>query len=498
MGVNGFLISWAMMRAISAHAASRLDRTRSDTSSITAMRVPAPPSGSGTVTTRQRSPARGSSSSDTSSGLARSSACRTPSIASPGKTASRVRPSESPPPEHRGGRIGEDHSPVFPVRDDARRQPGQQRREALLLAGQGLGLLLQAARHEEKRAHELAQLFVRRLGQVRREVPAGDRARALDEIRHGPGHAHGEAARDRGRDEEDEEAERGDGRRQLARLGLGDALLRQQQEREQHGAADARHAGNRGQLRRDLLEAAARDQPRVGALARRAQADRHVGGPRDPFGQEAGREQIAARRGHELGLRRVDRQVVADGVGQPREQRVVEQPEAARGRRRPRAGNRPARAARFRARFARGRSSRGGSASRWRNGERTSAPRAAPSPRARRGPPAARGTSGCRGARAGAGDGRSSRAATRRRASPRGRGRRPARAAASRREAAAGSRARGSRRAGTRRCSGRTSPRSSSPRKRSRTACGRPEMRAFSSSPAGSSGPSSRREPSDP
>jgi hypothetical protein len=60
----------------------------------------------------------------------------------------------------------------------------------------------------------------------------------------------------------------------LRGLGLRDPLLRQQQEREEPRTAHAWHPRKRRELGRDLLESAAGNQPRVGPLPRRAEADR--------------------------------------------------------------------------------------------------------------------------------------------------------------------------------------------------------------------------------
>ena len=112
-----------------------------------------------------------------------------------------------------------------------------------------------------------------------------------------------------------------------ARLGLRDALLRKQQEGQEHGAADARDAGEGRERRRELLERAAGDQPRVGPLPRLPQADRHVARAGDPLGQEAGGVEVATGARDEQRVGRIDREVEAHGVGEPGEQRVVEEAE---------------------------------------------------------------------------------------------------------------------------------------------------------------------------
>ena len=98
--------------------------------------------------------------------------------------------------ERRRRRVGEQHAPVLAVRDDARGQVGEQRREPLLLPQQRVGLGFQAARHGEEGAHELLQLLVRRLRQAGREVAARDRAGPFDEIGNRARDPQRQAARD--------------------------------------------------------------------------------------------------------------------------------------------------------------------------------------------------------------------------------------------------------------------------------------------------------------
>ena len=234
------------------------------------------------------------------------------------------------PASELGGRgIGEEHGAVVAVGHDTGGQLGEKRGEAFLLARQRVGLFLQASGHVEKSPDELPQLFVRRLRQLRGEVSPRHGARPLDEIRDRSGNPHGEPARDRRRDQEDQQAERGDRGGQLRGLRLRDALLRQQEQRQQAGASHSRHSRQRRELGRDLLEAAPRDEPGVDQLARRPETDRRVRRPGHALREQAGRIEVAARRRDQPRLRGVHGQVVAHRIGEPGQQRVVDQAEPA-------------------------------------------------------------------------------------------------------------------------------------------------------------------------
>ncbi len=321
IGVNGFLISWAMIRAISAHAARRFDRTTSDTSSMTAMRRPPPPRGSGTVTTRQRSPGRGSSSADTWTPETGEHVCARAAIASPGKTSSSVAPSTRPRPRWADAGLASRTVAIRAVGHDTGRQLGEKRRQALLLPGQRLRLLLQAARHVEERPDELAQLLVGRLVELRREIAARDRARSLHEIRHGPGDAHRQPPGDRRGDQEDQKAERRTPRRSAARpppprpAAAGAAAARGAPgfaRRALPGTADSAVMISSNRLSRD--DAA---PPRAPAPRRGPTATKLAPGTRD--GQKARGVEVAAGARHETRVGRVHREVEPDGVGEPGE-----------------------------------------------------------------------------------------------------------------------------------------------------------------------------------
>ena len=206
MGVNGFLISWAMIRAISAQAARRLERTTSETSSITAIRAPG-------SAERQRHrhdapPLAGPGLELFGDGRAADALEDLPDArASPRperpRRAWRRRACRRQSAGRRG--VGEEHAPVLAVGHHTGRELGEQRREAFLLARERIRLLLEAPRHVEEGAHELAQLLVGRLGEMRREVAAGDGPGPLDQVGHGPRDAHGQAPRDRRGHEKHEE-----------------------------------------------------------------------------------------------------------------------------------------------------------------------------------------------------------------------------------------------------------------------------------------------------
>ena len=227
----------------------------------------------------------------------------------------------------RGGVCEQDAS-SFPKRDDSRRHVGEQGRDALLLLEEGLGLLLQAARHRQEGAHELLELLVGRFGQAGREISPRHRAGPLDQVRHGASYSQRQTARDQRRKEKDQKAERGDRGGQLQGLGLRHAPLGQQQKREKPGAADAGYARHRLQARRDLFEPASRDDSRPRLLARPGQADGHVSSGRDAVRHEPRGEEIAARGRDESRIRGVHGQVVAHGVGEPRQQDVVQSEES--------------------------------------------------------------------------------------------------------------------------------------------------------------------------
>ena len=96
----------------------------------------------------------------------------------------------------------------------------------------------------EEGPHELAELLIRRFVRAAaRSRRARRRAVPADEVGHRPGDAKGQPAGDRRGEEEDEQAEGGDGGRQLRGLRLRDPLLRKEQEREEPGAS---HAGTPG------------------------------------------------------------------------------------------------------------------------------------------------------------------------------------------------------------------------------------------------------------
>ena len=226
-----------MIRAISAQAASRFERTTSDTSSMTAIRTPSPPSGRGTGTTRQRSPGRGSSSSDTCAAPKRSSAARTAPHRLAREDVVQRRGLRRGRRPARGRRVREQHAPVLA---DSATTPAVSWESSVAsrsFSRDSASVCSFRLRDMERNARTSSrQLLVRRLGEVRREVSARDRARSLDEIGHRPRDANRQAPGDRGGKEEHEKAERRHGGRQLSRLGLRDSLLRQQEQREQQRA----------------------------------------------------------------------------------------------------------------------------------------------------------------------------------------------------------------------------------------------------------------------
>jgi hypothetical protein len=67
----------------------------------------------------------------------------------------------------RGRRVREEDRAVRAICDDSGRQVREERREALLLPRESVGLFFQAARHREEGAHQLPELLVGRLLELR-------------------------------------------------------------------------------------------------------------------------------------------------------------------------------------------------------------------------------------------------------------------------------------------------------------------------------------------
>ncbi len=209
---------------------------------------------------------------------------------------------------------------------------------------------MEAPRHVEERPNELAELLVRRLRQLRREIAAGHRARPRRRGRR-PASPRGRRAGPRPPRRPGRRGARkpSHGRGQLRGLGLGRSLLRQQQQREEDGAADSGHAGDRRQGGRELLEGAAGEDAGVGRFARLAQTDRHVARAGHALGEQARRVEVAPRGCGERRLRRVDGEVESDGVREPATAAHRRGDPDARASRPPTAGSRRAPAGRSRA-----------------------------------------------------------------------------------------------------------------------------------------------------
>ena len=274
IGVNGFLISCAMIRAISAQAARRLERTTSETSSITAIRV-------ARSAERQRhghdAPPLAGARLELLGDRARRDALAGPparrASPRPGKTSSSVGAVGAAAAERRRRGVGEEHAPVLAVAPPRRPSGWESSVARRSFSRESASVCSLRLRDMDRKARTSSRSSSSGgSASCGEKSPRGDGARPLDEVGHGPRDAHGQAPRDR--------PPRGGRRGALkaetaavscAASASGDALLRQQQQREQ--ARDCARPGTPGTAESAVVISSKR-LPAISARVRRAAAPR--------------------------------------------------------------------------------------------------------------------------------------------------------------------------------------------------------------------------------